>query len=41
MTVPIARTDKSAFERVREAILNREDPEETDTPTGPGTPTPG
>ena len=41
MTLPPVRTNKSAFDRVREAILNREDPTENDAPTGPGTPTPG
>lgn len=41
MTVLIILTDESAFERVREAIRNREDPDETDTPTGPDTPTSG
>ncbi|WP_255491970.1 hypothetical protein [Haloarcula sp. JP-L23] len=36
-----ARTDRSAFERVRDAILNRGDPDEDESPTGPGAPTPG
>lgn len=41
MSSPTVRADKSAFERVREAILNRDDPDDTDTPTGPDAPTPG
>lgn len=41
MILPTVRTDKSAFDRVREAILNREDPTENDAPTGPDSPTPG
>ncbi|WP_255647706.1 hypothetical protein [Haloprofundus halobius] len=41
MHSPIIRTDKSAFDRVRDAILNRGDSEENEKPTGPGTPLPG
>ncbi len=41
MHSPITRTDKSAFDRVRDAILNRGDKEDDETPMGPGTPTPG
>ncbi|WP_268899407.1 hypothetical protein [Haloarcula nitratireducens] len=37
----ISQTDRSAFERVRDAILNRDDPERDDNPTDPGAPTPG
>lgn len=33
------RTDKSPFERVRDAILNRGDGDDTEKPTGPGAPT--
>jgi hypothetical protein len=40
MHVPVVRTDRSAFDRIRDAILNREDPKD-ETPTGPGAPTPG
>jgi len=38
---PTVCTDKSPFERVRDAILNRGDADEEETPTGPGEPTPG
>lgn len=41
MVPPSVRTDKSPFERVRDAILNRGDPDENEQPSGPGTPTPG
>jgi hypothetical protein len=41
MSTPRVRTDESAFDRIRDAILNRDDPDEGDTPTGPGAPTPG
>jgi hypothetical protein len=34
---PSARTDRSAFDRIRDAILNRKDPDDG-TPTGPGVP---
>ncbi|WP_313691567.1 hypothetical protein [Halorarum halobium] len=37
----VVRTDRSAFERVRDAILNRGDPDEDDDPTGPRVPTGG
>ncbi|WP_281362312.1 hypothetical protein [Halorarum salinum] len=37
----IISVDRSAFERVRDAILNRGDPDEDDTPTGPRVPTAG
>ncbi|RMB13181.1 hypothetical protein [Haloplanus aerogenes] len=40
MHVPVVRTDRSAFDRIRDAILNREDPKD-ENPTGPGVPTPG
>jgi hypothetical protein len=40
MYVPIVQTDRSAFDRIRDAILNREDPDD-EKPTGPGAPTPG
>jgi len=40
MYPPVVRTDRSAFERIRDAILNREDPKD-ETPTGPDAPTPG
>jgi hypothetical protein len=36
---PTVRADKSAFERIRDAILNRGDPDDGNT-TGPGTPAP-
>jgi hypothetical protein len=39
MYSPIVRTDRSAFERIRDAILNRGDPDD-ETPSGPGTPNP-
>ncbi|WP_256474647.1 hypothetical protein [Haloplanus halophilus] len=41
MITPTVRTDRSAFERIRDAILNREDPNDDGKPTGPGVPTPG
>lgn len=41
MYVPVVHTDRSAFDRIRDAILNREDPREDEKPTGPGVPTPG
>ena len=41
MHLPIVRSDRSAFERVRDAILNRGDRDEDEKPTGPGAPTPG
>jgi hypothetical protein len=41
MYVPVVRTDRSAFDRIRDAILNREDPTDEEKPTGPGVPTPG
>jgi hypothetical protein len=34
------RADRSAFDRVRDAILNRDDSDD-ETTIGPGTPTPG
>lgn len=40
MYVPVVRTDRSAFDRIRDAILNREDPND-EHPMGPGVPTPG
>lgn len=41
MSSPIVRTDKSAFDRIRDAIFNRGDPDDNENPTEPGTPTPG
>ncbi|MDX5989195.1 MULTISPECIES: hypothetical protein [Haloferax] len=41
MSTPIVRTDKSVFDRIRDAILNRGDPDHKEKPTGPGAPTPG
>lgn len=41
MHLPTLRTDRSAFDRIRDAILNREDPNDGEKPTGPGVPTPG
>lgn len=41
MVHPTVRTDKSAFERVRDAILNRGDADDKEKPTGPGAPTSG
>lgn len=38
---PTVRTDRSAFDRVRDAILNRDNPEDDENPTVPGVPTPG
>jgi hypothetical protein len=40
MYVPVVRTDRSAFDRIRDAILNREDPNNDENPMGPGVPTP-
>jgi hypothetical protein len=40
MNYPIVRLDESPFERIREAILNRDDADDQ-KPTGPGAPTPG
>jgi hypothetical protein len=34
-------TDRSAFDRIRESILNRDDPDEKDGPFGPGAPASG
>ncbi|WP_304447547.1 hypothetical protein [Halomarina ordinaria] len=43
MHAPIVRTDKSAIERVRDAILNRGNPTDDDDESsrGPGVPLPG
>jgi hypothetical protein len=41
MAQPIVRTDRSAFERVRDAILNRGNPDNGQEQTGPGAPTSG
>lgn len=41
MRLPRVRADKSPFERVRDAILNRGDPDDDENPTGPGVPRPG
>jgi hypothetical protein len=38
MNTPVFRTDNSVFERIRERILNRGDPDKEE-PTGPVTPT--
>jgi hypothetical protein len=35
------RTDRSAFERIRDAILNRDSPDGKETPTPPDGPAPG
>jgi hypothetical protein len=36
----IRRTDESAFDRIRDAILNRGDPDDGRDPVAPGGPTP-
>jgi hypothetical protein len=41
MYTRVVRTGRSAFERVRDAILNRDSPDDEEKPTDPGTPTPG
>ncbi|WP_280842105.1 hypothetical protein [Natronococcus sp. JC468] len=41
MYTPVVRTDRSAFDRVRDAILHRDDRNDNEKPTGPGAPTPG
>ncbi len=41
MDTPVVRTDKLAFERVRDAILNRDEPDDEEKPAGPGVPTSG
>ena len=41
MYTPIVDADKSAIERVRDAILNRGDPDDDETSKGPGIPVPG
>lgn len=41
MYTPVGRTDKSVFDRIREAILNRGDPDDEEKPTGPGAPESG
>ena len=41
MSSPVIRAGKSAFERIRDAVLKRDDPDKNKDPTGPGTPTPG
>ena len=33
------RTDESVFDRIRDAILNRGDPEDNEDPVGPTVPT--
>ena len=40
MHQPIVRTDKSAIERVRDAILGGGDPDEDERSRGPGVPIP-
>jgi len=40
MNNPTAGTDRSPFERIRDAILNRDDADDGEKPTGPGAPTP-
>lgn len=40
MSIPAIRTDRSAFDRIRDAILNRGDGDEENR-RRPGTPTPG
>jgi hypothetical protein len=39
MYTPVVRTDRSAFDRIRDAILNRGDPDDKEESTGPVTPT--
>lgn len=41
MLHPSVHTDKSPFERVRDAILNRGDGDDNEQPMGPGAPTSG
>ena len=41
MSFPLIRAGKSAFERIRDAVLKRDDPDKNEGPTGPNTPTPG
>lgn len=41
MHTTIVHTDKSAFDRIRDAILNRDGPDDEEKPTGPGAPTSG
>jgi len=41
MDASVVRTDESPFERIRDAILNRGDPDDDEKPTGPGVPTSG
>ncbi len=38
MWTPDLSADKSAFDRIREAILNRGDPDDDRNPTAPGSP---
>lgn len=39
MYAPTIRTDKSAFDRIRDAILNRDGPSDEMNREGPGAPT--
>jgi hypothetical protein len=39
MSTPVVRTDRSMFDRIRDAILDRGDPDDRERPTGPVTPT--
>jgi hypothetical protein len=41
MHSPVVSADRSAFERVRDAILGRGSPEDEEESNGPGTPVPG
>lgn len=41
MPSSVVRTDESAFDRIRDAILNRDDWNDDGEPLGPGIPTPG
>jgi hypothetical protein len=38
MHTPVTRTDRSVFDRIRDAILNRGDPENKEDPSNPGRP---